>query len=147
MESTGNRWVNQDTGQIANPGNVQSDMATVPMAQKFGPAVLGDASAPVSDSPSAAVAGAEELPELEGRALGPAVRAETPDQLEAQRLETDKLRIRSFGKNLKDPDKGTQKMAQQALAAEAKREYGRADGGRRAIKAVLSSYGFSKPEE
>lgn len=153
---TGNQWRDPDTKQIANPGNLQADLTGIPIKDKFGKAILGEESSPSSDSTPAsssaigAVREGEDLTPQEGdeipevvNQMGRAVHEERT--IESELLETDKLRIRTFGREIKSKDAGKRALAETALATEARREYGRPDGGRAQIKKILHGYGFGDP--
>jgi hypothetical protein len=94
-----------------------------------------------------------ELPEIEGRKLGPELEpsSSTADAIAAANrdLERQKLTIRELNRQAtnKQTDKTVQKAAQVALADIATQEYGRADGGRDPIKRILARYGYANPNK
>lgn len=151
---TGNQWRDPDSKQIANPGNLQSDITAIPIKDKFGKAILGESSdsspASSSEKPAPAAPEGEDLQPQEGdeipevvNQLGRAVNEDVT--VEREMLENDKLRIRTFARELKSKDAGKRALAQTALETEARREHGRPDGGRAPIKKILHGYGFGGP--
>lgn len=63
---TGNRWVDQDTGKVANPDNIQTDLAGHSQKQKYGPLVTGEGNPPEKTSPTS-----EPSPTSQGQAGSP----------------------------------------------------------------------------
>lgn len=93
-----------------------------------------------------------DLPEIEGRKLGPSVEPSTAEANLAAanaQLEQAKLTIRELNRQATAPkgDKTTRKAAATALEEMAKQEYGRADGGRDPVKRILARYGYGNPNK
>jgi len=166
-EPTGNRWVNQDTGEIANKDNIQTDLPGNPGKVKYGPSVTGQGDAPVAvtapvviPQPGDALAwpagepmgslvtpdATTELPEIEGRKLGPAVldQGATAQNAEIEQLKLDVRNLRRASTDTKGT-RETRAAADAELGQIAMREYGRPDGGRGPIKRALSAAGFGNP--
>lgn len=175
---TGNRWVNQDTGEIANPDNIQTDLPGHSKKVKYGPLVTGEGEEPTPAAPSSKPTGTAgtdveqdgvgeltaplpgeegeqevtDLPEIEGRKLGPSLEPSTAEANLAAanaQLEQAKLTIRELNRQATAPkgDKTTRKAAATALEEMAKQEYGRADGGRDPVKRILARYGYGNPNK
>jgi len=166
-EPTGNRWVNQDTGEIANKDNIQTDLPGNPGKVKYGPSVTGQGDAPVAvtapiselkwdDTPGPVMMGSlatpdatTELPEIEGRKLGSAVLDQGAIAQNAE-IEQLKLDVRNLRRIVTDKKKGTPEAraaAEARLGQIATTEYGRPDGGREPIKRALSAAGFGNPNK
>jgi len=172
---TGNRWVNQDTKEVANPDNIQTDLAGNMHKQKYGPLVTGEgeppkqptaASTPTGQAGEPITAGdagtvidglegeveveGDELPEIDRPKLGTAVEQPSTSDLAASAeataaIEQAKLDIRELNRQATKGDKATQRAAMAALKQIAKDEYGREDGGREPLKRILARYGFANP--
>jgi len=167
---TGNRWVDQDTGKLANEGNIQTDLAGHGQKAKYGPLVTGEGNPPAkpAESPTTAgqagspitatdagtaIEGAEgevevqegELPEIERPVLGTGVTQQTAEATAA--IEKAKLEIRELNRQATKSDPATKRAATAALKQIAKDEYGRKDGGREPLKRILARYGFANPNK
>jgi hypothetical protein len=146
---TGNRWVNQDTKDVANPDNIQTDLPGNPGKVKYGPAVTGEGEPPQPTEVGVPVAGVPDVMArdegmIEPSKLGPLDQGKTEQNAE---IEQAKLDIRNYRRVLADP-KGT-KAAKAAAEAQlgqiAAKEYARADGGRDPVKRALARAGFANP--
>lgn len=174
---TGNRWVDQDTGKVANEDNIQTDLAGNMHKQKYGPLVTGEgapptpaepttpptgqAGAPITTGDAGTVIGGlegevevegEDLPEIGRPQFGAAVEQPSTSDLgvaaaATEAIEKAKLEIRELNRQATKGDKATQRAATAALKQIAKDEYGRADGGRDPLKRILARYGFANPNK
>ena len=152
---TGNRWVNQDTGELANKDNVQTDLPGNPAKIKYGPSVTGAGEPPAELPVGAELPGAAQEAEHEalvnvmvneGRKLGPLDQGQSVQNAE---LEQAKLDIRNYRRVAVDPKsaKDAQAAAKARLGQIAAAEYAREDGGRGPVKAALARAGFANPNK
>lgn len=165
---------------IANVDNIQTDLPGHSKKVKYGPMVTGEwpeGQGPKSDvQPSSQAVGAEpqgivgqvipfpgeqgeeevaddELPELEGRKVGPAIEQPRPqaqaNPAETAAIEQTKLSIRELNRELKDAKsaKPVKLAAAAALQGIAEQEYARPDGGREPVKRILARYGYGNPKK
>lgn len=164
---------------IANVDNIQTDLPGHSKKVKYGPLVTGiwpEGQGPKpGEQPSSPPAGVEpqgvvgqvipfpgeqgeeevegdELPELEGRKVGPAIEQPRPtpaNVAETAAIEQAKLSIRELNRELKDPKsaKPVKSAADAALKGIAQQEYARPDGGREPVKRILSRYGYGNPNK
>jgi hypothetical protein len=147
--------VNQDTGEIANPDNIQTDLPGNPAKAKYGPAVTGVGEPPLPSS--AAPPPAKAVPVRVGEPLGA---FESPDATEFDEegtepaaFETRKLGPLDQGQKeanaeLEHPKstKAEKAAAEAQLGQVAAVEYGRPDGGREPIKRALARAGYANPQ-
>jgi hypothetical protein len=166
---------------IANVDNIQTDLPGHSKKVKYGPMVTGDwpeGQGPKPDvQPSTSqAAGAElaqgvvgqvipfpgeqgeeevqddELPELEGRKVGPAIEQARPtpaNAAETAAIEQTKLSIRELNRDLTNAKsaKPVKLAAAAALKGIAEQEYARPDGGRDPVKRILARYGYGNPKK
>jgi len=170
---TGNRWVNQDTGEIANKDNIQTDLPGNPAKAKYGPEVTGEGEPPAAteaprvpvksprvavgeslgafedgeelrDNPAGESIAAAAAVHAESRKLGPLDQGKTEANAELEQLKLDIRNFRRVAIDVKSP-KDAVAAAQAQLGQIAAIEYGRQDGGRAPIKAALARAGFANP--
>ncbi len=159
---TGNVWMDPDTGKPANPQNVQQDMGTgIPFNRKYGPGVrdtgLGsevDRQAhrldrdPVADAAAAELAKSGDASGIVQRKFGSigSSAGPKPDGAATARgraqLDDTKITARELGHESVDKKVSPEQRARARIALEqlARNEFGRPDGARKEIVAVLKRY-------
>ncbi len=149
---TGNRWRDPDTGEIANPHNVDLSVFRGAGASKLklGPAVFANGPDP---APEVALSPVPEVhvdphptqgalpPELGRPKLGPALaNADAPPRAPDEDQERLVVEIKMLGRETGD-------TAKSRLAEIAQAEYARPEGPRTPVTARLSRLGYGRPKD